>query len=136
MAVLDRQLAGAHTADDVLERLVANLQDIVEAGTRTSSVLGHELFTLARRNEDIAAEFSAAARRAARPARRRCWQAKHDEGVLHLGAPADAVADVLFSLGDGMGLPDDRRARPRVGSGSVAAAMRAVRPLLAAGASA
>ena len=30
--------------------------------------------------------------------------AKHDEGVLHLAAEPEAIADLLFSLADGLAL--------------------------------
>jgi AcrR family transcriptional regulator len=127
MALLDEQLAGAHTADDVLQRLVANMREIVDQQPQLI-VLGHELFTLSRRNEDIAPIFAGllAGLRAQLAA---LLRAKADEGVLHLAATPDEVADVLFAIGDGMAYrmiaePD------RDWSGPTAAAVRAVRPLL------
>src|SRR5687768_5815254 len=50
MAALDAQLAGAQTADDVFEGLVASLQDVVD-GEDAFLTLIFELFTLGRRNE-------------------------------------------------------------------------------------
>ena len=66
-------------------------------------VLIFELFTLARRNDEIAAEFAELLRRT-REHVAEVLEAKQAEGVLHLRADAVAIADVLFSLGDGLGM--------------------------------
>ena len=129
MALLDEQLAGAHTADDVLERLVANLQELVAHAPHVI-VLGHELFTLSRRNDEIAPLFTDLLR-GLREQLAALLKTKADEGVLRLGASPEEVADVLFAIGDGMAYrmiaePD------RDWSGPTAAAMSAVRTLLAA----
>jgi AcrR family transcriptional regulator len=130
MALLDTQLADAHTADDVLERLVANLQAIVDQEPHVI-VLSHELFTLSRRNDDIAGELSAFLGRL-RDQLAALLAAKRDEGVLHLRAEPEAVADVLLAIGDGMAYrmiaePD------RDWAEATQVAIRAVRPLLESG---
>jgi AcrR family transcriptional regulator len=102
MAALDEQLAPARNADDVIDALVASLKRFVTDEPEFITVV-FELFTLSRRNEDIAAEFAELLRRlrehvAALLAR------KQDEGALHLRAQPEAVADVLFSLADGVSM--------------------------------
>jgi AcrR family transcriptional regulator len=102
MAALDAQLAQARTADDFIAVLVGELEDVVrnDPGFVT---LRFELFVLSRRHGDIAAEFSAFLRRP-REQVAALLRAKEEEGVLRLAAEPDAVADVLFSLADGIWL--------------------------------
>jgi hypothetical protein len=62
-----------------------------------------ELFTLSRRNADIAVEYA----RLVSLTRERLASvlaAAQEEGVLRLHAEPEAVADTLFSLGDGFAL--------------------------------
>src|SRR5215207_9940769 len=62
MAALDQQVAGATTAEDVFERLVANLQDLVDREPDLITLV-FELFTVGRHNEEIAAQFAELMRR-------------------------------------------------------------------------
>ena len=128
MAVLDEQLADARSADDFLTRLVGSLEELVRDEPEFFTVV-FELFTISRRNEDVAAEFAELMRRT-RENLANLLQAKQDDGVLQLAAPADAVADVLFSLGDGVAMrmlaEPDRDWTPVIRAGAAAA-----RPLLA-----
>jgi len=62
-----------------------------------------ELFTLSRRNSDIAAEYADLLRRT-REHVARMLAAAQREGVVALHAEPEAVAEVLFSLGDGLAL--------------------------------
>src|SRR6478735_7289746 len=57
MEALEAQLAGARTADDFISLLVASLEDYV-AHDRDLVAVGFELFTLAQRNPEIAAEYA------------------------------------------------------------------------------
>jgi AcrR family transcriptional regulator len=102
MHVIDEQLAGARSADDVIDGLVASLKETV-VGDPAFITLVFELFTLSRRNEEIAAEFSELLRRT-REHVAGLLSDKQAEGVLRLHAPADAVADVLFSMADGVAM--------------------------------
>lgn len=100
--LLDSALAGAHTAEDLIDALVRSLQDMVRRDPALV-VLAFELFTLARRNEEIAIEMAEVGRRA----RRRVaavLQSKEREGVLRLGDEPEAVAGVLLALADGLAL--------------------------------
>jgi AcrR family transcriptional regulator len=124
---LDAQLAGARTADDFVAGLVASLDDLVRNEPGFVSLI-FELFTLARRNEEIAIEFAELLRRQ-RERLSELLRAKEEEGVLHLHASPDAVVDVIFSLGDGVAmrmLAD----RERDFAATVEAGVRCVRALL------
>jgi AcrR family transcriptional regulator len=125
---LEERLAGARSADDFvallrtsLERMLADDPDFV--------TLMFELFTLSRRNDEIAAEFAQLLSRA-RDHVAALLDAKQREGVVHLHAGAEAITDVIFSLGDGLAIrmlaEPDRDWAP-----TVDAAELAVRALLA-----
>jgi len=128
MRVLDDQLAEARSADEIVEALVASLQGLVRDDPDFIVVV-FELFTLARRNEEIAAEFAETLRRT-RAHVARLLQSKQDEGAVALRADPPAVADVLFAMADGIALrmlaePERDFAR------AIEAGARAVRALLA-----
>ncbi|HWX88043.1 MAG TPA: TetR/AcrR family transcriptional regulator [Solirubrobacteraceae bacterium] len=100
--VLERRLAGAQTADDFVALLAQNLQETIHEDPDFVTLL-FELFTLSRRNADIAVEYA----RLVSLTRERLASvlaAAQREGVLRLHADPDAVADILFSLGDGFAL--------------------------------
>jgi len=99
-AALGAALAQAGSADDVIAVLVAGLDDVVRNDPGFVTLL-FELFVLSRRHADVAAEFGALLARL-REQLAAVLRAKQDEGVLLLAAAPDAVADVIFSLGDGM----------------------------------
>jgi AcrR family transcriptional regulator len=127
MAALDEQVGGAATAEDVFERLVANLQDVVDRDPEIITLI-FELFTLGRRNDELAAEFTSLVQRT-RDHFAALLAAKQDEGVLHLAAPPEAIADVLFALADGLAMR--MLAEPgRDWEPTIAASVTAVRPLL------
>ena len=127
LAVLDERLAEARTADDFIDLLVFSLEEVVRNDPDTITVV-FELFSLSRRNEEIASELSELLRRI-REHVAELLAAKHEAGVLHLHADPDAVADVLFSLADGVALR--MLADPaRDFSTTIAAGVTAVRALL------
>jgi len=127
MVLLDEQLARAATPDDVLERLVASLEDLVEREPELITLV-FELFALSRRHEEIAAEFAELVRRT-RVQLAQILRAKQDEGAVRLGAEPEEVADVLFAMADGMALR--MLAEPgRDWSTTIAASVAAARPLL------
>lgn len=127
MALLDVQLAGASSAEDFVAMLRVTLEDVVreEPGT---FLLMFELFLLARRNPEVDAEFRELIRRWTESAAA-ILARKADEGVLTLRGEPEAVADVVFSLADGLALrligdPD------RDWSSAITTALVAVRALL------
>src|SRR4051795_11307179 len=62
MGVLDERLAEARTADDFIDLLVFSLEEVVHDEPDFITVV-FELFSLSRRNEDIASEFAELLRR-------------------------------------------------------------------------
>jgi len=127
MAIVDEQLAGATTPDDVLQRLVASLEELIEAEPELITLV-FELFALSRRHEEVAVEFAELTRRT-RVQLADILRAKEAEGAVRLGAEAEEVADVLFALGDGMALR--MLAEPgRDWATTIAASVAAARPLL------
>jgi AcrR family transcriptional regulator len=99
---LEQQLAGAQTADDFIALLARQLQDMLREDPDFVTLL-FELFTLSRRNADIGVEY-ANLMRARREQVARMLSAAHEDGVLRLHAEPEAVAEILFSLGDGFAM--------------------------------
>ena len=108
---------------------MASLEAFVEEEPGTQAVL-YEMVSASRRSEEIRAELAELYRR---------WRAhlaealrqKEREGVVKLDADADAVASILFALGDGLGL--QLSSDPQWQSGdSLAVGMAAARRLLGA----
>jgi AcrR family transcriptional regulator len=99
---LERQLSTAKSADDFIDLMAQNLQETVRDEPDFVTLV-FELFTLSRRNEDIAVEYASLLRRT-RERLAEMLAAAQREGVLRLHAEPDAVADILFSLGDGFAL--------------------------------
>ncbi len=126
--VLERQLAGAQTPDDFVALLAQNLQETIHEDPDFVTLV-FELFTLSRRNADIAVEYA----RLVSLTRDRLagvLAAAQEEGVLRLHADPEAVADILFSLGDGFALR--MIAEPeRDFSASIQAGIECARSLLA-----
>ncbi len=99
---LERRLANAQTADDFVALLALHLEETVREDPDFVTLL-FELFTLSRRNIDIAVEYV----RLVSLTRERLASmlaAAQEDGVLRLHAEPEAVADVLFSIGDGFAL--------------------------------
>lgn len=127
LAALDAALAEARDADGVIAALVASLHHFVEEEPEFTTLLS-DVFTFSRRNEEIAAEFLDLLRRT-RTRVAQLLARKQDEGALRLKADPEAVADVLFSLADGISMrmlsePDHDF------SESIAAGVMAIRVLL------
>jgi AcrR family transcriptional regulator len=99
---LQQQLAGAQTAEDFLGLMAQHLQDVIREDSDFVTLL-FELFTLSRRNADIAVEY-ANLMRTMREQVARMLTAAQEEGVLQLHADPEAVAEILFSIGDGFAL--------------------------------
>jgi AcrR family transcriptional regulator len=102
MELLEVQLAEARDADSFMALLRAQLEDFV-AETPDMVAVIYELFTISRRNEDIAHEFAELLRRTRTPVAG-LLAAKQAEGVLQLKADPEAVADVIFGLADGLAI--------------------------------
>ncbi len=126
--VLERQLAGAQTPDDFVALLAQNLQETIHEDPDFVTLV-FELFTLSRRNADIAVEYARLVS-LTRDRLASVLAAAQEEGVLRLHAEPEAVADILFSLGDGFALR--MIAEPeRDFSASIQAGIECARSLLA-----
>jgi AcrR family transcriptional regulator len=99
---LERQLSTAKTADDFIGLMAQNLQSTISDDPDFVTLV-FELFTLSRRNADIAVEYAALMRNT-REHVAGMLDAAQREGVVRLHAEPEVVAEVLFSLGDGMAL--------------------------------
>jgi AcrR family transcriptional regulator len=127
MELLEARLATAQTADDYIDLMAQNLQETVHEDPDFVTLI-FELFTLSRRSSDIAAEYAGLMQ----GMREQCaamLAAAQRDGILHLHAAPEAVAEILFSLGDGFALrmlaePD------RDFTATVQAGIMAVRALL------
>jgi AcrR family transcriptional regulator len=102
MEMLERQLSTAQTADDFIDLMAQNLQTTVREDPDFVTLV-FELFTLSRRNTEIAVEYAELMRRT-REQVAGMLAAAQQEGVLHLHAEPEVVAEILFSLGDGFAL--------------------------------
>jgi len=102
MELLEHQLASAQTADDYIDLMAQNLQETVHADPEFVTLV-FELFTLSRRNGDIAAEYAGLMRRTREQVAAMLAAAQRD-GILHLHAEPEAIAEILFSLADGFAL--------------------------------
>jgi AcrR family transcriptional regulator len=128
MALLDERLGGARTVDDFLDLLVFSVEEEIRHDSEFTALF-LELLTLARRHDDIACELTELLRRT-RTRLAGLLLAKEEEGVLALHAEAEAIADVLFALGDGIA-PRILADPERDWTPTVAAAVACVRTLIA-----
>lgn len=127
MAVLDEALAATRTDDELIDALVRSLQDLLHEDPGFIALF-FELFTTSRHNPEIAAEVREITRRT-REHVARLLEAKEREGTIRLGAGADAVATVLFSIADGLAMR--MLADPEHDYGpTVEAGVKALRPLI------
>jgi AcrR family transcriptional regulator len=102
IARLDEPLAGAASVDDVLEVLVASLQDVID-NEPGYFVLLFELFTAGRRNPEIQREVGELFSRS-REHVADILRAKESEGVLSLRFDVESTVAYLFGIADGIAL--------------------------------
>jgi AcrR family transcriptional regulator len=102
MELLEQRLAGARTAEDFIGLMAQNLQETVREDPDFVTLM-FELFTLSRRNEDIAVEYAELMRRT-RGLLAEMLAIAQREGVVRLHAEPDTVAEILFALADGFAL--------------------------------
>jgi AcrR family transcriptional regulator len=102
MELLERRLAAAQSADDFIGLMAENLRETVRDDPEFITLL-FELFTLARRSPEIAAEFSGLIRSTREQVAGMLGLA-HREGIIQLHAEPEVVAEILFAMGDGLAL--------------------------------
>jgi AcrR family transcriptional regulator len=102
MQRLEEQLAGADSVDAIVDVLVRQLEDFVAEDTEAHTII-HELFSVSRRNHEVRDELAELYRRT-RGRVAEILRAKQAAGVVTLRGEPEAVASLLFALGDGMEL--------------------------------
>ena len=99
---MDEPLAEAGSADEILDALVSNLQDMIHDDPSFFLLL-FELFSAGRRNPDIRREVGELFTRT-RDHVAAILRAKESEGVLKLRFDANAVVGYLYAIADGFAL--------------------------------
>jgi AcrR family transcriptional regulator len=102
VARLDEPLGNAATVDDVIDVLLASLNDLIE-NEPAFFLLLYELFSAGRRNPEIQREVGQLFDRT-RSHVAEILEAKEREGVLSLRYEADAIVAYLFAVADGFAL--------------------------------
>jgi AcrR family transcriptional regulator len=99
---MDERLEKAHSVDEILDALVVGLEEFLEADAGGQAVI-YEMLSASRHSDEIRAELAELYRQWRE--RLAGWlRTKGREGVIRLQADAEAVASMLFSLGDGFGI--------------------------------
>jgi AcrR family transcriptional regulator len=123
VARLDEPLANAETADDVINILLASLNDLIE-NEPAFFLLLYELFSAGRRNPEIQREVGQLFDRT-RSHVAEILEAKEREGVLSLRYEADAIVAYLFAVADGFALQalsdPERDIAPALAAGAASA---------------
>ena len=102
IAAMDERISRADSVDQIIAALVLGLEEFIE-GEPSSPAVIYELLSASRHSDEIRAELAELYRR---------WRAdlgdalrgKEREGVVRLEADPEAVASMLFALGDGFGI--------------------------------
>lgn len=100
--VMRGRVAAAATAEEIVSALVVGLEEFIEDELANQSLV-YEMLSASKHSEEIRAEMAELYR---------TWRAtladglreKESEGVIALEADPEAVASILFSLGDGFGI--------------------------------
>jgi AcrR family transcriptional regulator len=99
---MDERIARAATVDEIVQALVAGLEDFIEGEPGSQAVI-YEMLSASRRSDDIRAELAELYRRW-RAHLAESLRAKEREGVVRLPGDPESVASILFALGDGFGI--------------------------------
>ena len=99
---MDERLARAQSPNEIVDALVVGLEEFLQDDAGGQAVI-YELLSASRHSEEIRAELADLYRQWRE--RLAGWlRTKEREGVIRLGAEPEAVASILFSLGDGFGI--------------------------------
>jgi AcrR family transcriptional regulator len=99
---MDERIARASSVDEIVQALVAGLEDFIEDEPGSQAVI-YEMLSASRRSDDIRAELAELYRRW-RAHLAESLRAKEREGVVRLHGDPESVASMLFALGDGFGI--------------------------------
>jgi AcrR family transcriptional regulator len=102
ITAMDERISRASSVDEIIAALVLGLEEFIE-GEPSSPAVIYELLSASRHSDEIRAELGELYRR---------WRAdlaealrvKERDGVVRLEADPEAVASMLFALGDGFGI--------------------------------
>jgi AcrR family transcriptional regulator len=98
---MDERIARAETVDEIVDALVAGLEDFIGGEPRLAVI--YEMLSASRRSDDIRAELAELYRRW-RAHLAESLRAKERDGVVRLQGDPESVASILFALGDGFGI--------------------------------
>ena len=99
---MDERLARAQNPAEIVDALVLGLEEFLEDDAGGQAVI-YEILSASRHSEEIRAELAELYRQWRE--RLAGWlRTKEREGVIRLQAEPEAVASILFSLGDGFGI--------------------------------
>jgi AcrR family transcriptional regulator len=99
---MDERLERAGSVDEILDALVVGLNEFIEDDAGGQAVI-YEMLSASRHSEEIRAELAELYRQWRE--RLAGWlRVKEREGVIRLQAEPEAVASILFALGDGFGI--------------------------------
>ena len=99
---MDERLERAGSIDEILDALVVGLNEFIEDDAGSQAVI-YEMLSASRHSEEIRAELAELYRQWRE--RLAGWlRVKEREGVIRLQAEPEAVASILFALGDGFGI--------------------------------
>jgi len=99
---MDERLERARSIDEILDALVVGLNEFIEDEEGSQAVI-YEMLSASRHSEEIRAELAELYRQWRE--RLAGWlRVKEREGVIRLDAEPEAVASILFALGDGFGI--------------------------------
>ena len=101
IAALEERLEAARSVDEIIEALVQSLRAFV-AEEAPQAVL-YEMISASRHSEEIRAELGELYVRW-REHLAHVLRSKEQEGVVRLAAEPEAVASLLFAIGDGLGM--------------------------------
>ena len=102
LGILEERLTAAHSIDDIVDALVSQLKDFVREQPGSQAVI-YEMLSASRRNGEIRGELAELYRKV-RARVGELLRAKEADGVVRLRGDAEAVASILFALGDGLEL--------------------------------
>jgi AcrR family transcriptional regulator len=102
IAAMDERITRAISVDDIIAALVLGLEEFIE-GEPSSPAVIYELLSASRHSDEIRSELAELYRRW-RADLADALRAKERDGVVRLEADPEAVASMLFALGDGFGI--------------------------------
>jgi AcrR family transcriptional regulator len=99
---MDERLAKAGSTGEILDALILVWNEFIEDEAGGQAVI-YEMLSASRHSEEIRSELAELYRQSRE--RLAGWlRVKERDGVIQLQAEAEAVASILFSLGDGFGI--------------------------------